>query len=132
MGFDVFLAIDEFSWSKKTIPHMLRRNILQMSIADEEGLYIFPDDIPVNIANPRDLGYLRSLFPDRELYVAVGSDVVLNASAYRREPEENSIHTFNHIVFAREARRLEAEGTAYPVTGKVINLTIWGAISPTS
>lgn len=124
MGFDVFLAIDEFSWSKKTIPHMLRRNILQMSIADEEGLYIFPDDIPVNIANPRDLGYLRSLFPDRELYVAVGSDVVLNASAYRREPEENSIHTFNHIVFAREARRLEAEGTAYPVTGKVINLTL--------
>lgn len=124
MGFDVYLAIDEFSWSKKTLPHMLRRKILQMSIAGEEGLYIFPDDIPVNIANPQDLACLRSLFPDQDLYIAVGSDVILNASAYRMEPEENSIHTFNHIVFAREARRLEDDGTGYPVSGKIINLTL--------
>lgn len=124
MGFEVFLAIDEFSWSKKTLPHMLRRDILQMSIADEEGLYIFPDDIPVNIANPGDLGRLRGFFPGRELYIAVGSDVVINASAYKKEPEENSIHSFNHIVFARETRKIEADGESYPILGKVIELKL--------
>ncbi|MBR7088538.1 MAG: hypothetical protein IKI38_04200, partial [Mogibacterium sp.] len=75
MGFEVYLALDEFSWSKKTLPHMLRREILSMSIAAETDMYIFPDDIPVNIANPKDLGRLRGLFDGRELYIAVGSDV---------------------------------------------------------
>ena len=35
LGFTVFLAIDEFSWSKKTQPHLVRRQIVNMSIADE-------------------------------------------------------------------------------------------------
>lgn len=42
MGYQVYLAIDEFSWSKKTLPHMLREKILTMSIADEENFYVFP------------------------------------------------------------------------------------------
>lgn len=124
MGFDVYLAIDEFSWSKKTLPHMLRKKILQMSVADEEGLYLFPDDIPVNIANTADLRKLKDLFTGQELYIAVGSDVVLNASAYRKKPEPDSIHTFNHIVFAREARKLDADGEIFPISGKVIRLNL--------
>ena len=110
MGFEVYLAIDEFSWSKKTLPHMLRKAILAMTIADEEGLYIFPDDISINIANPHDLRILSQLFEGRELYVAVGSDVVLNASSYKKKPEPYSIHSFNHLVFARAAQQLDEEG----------------------
>ena len=125
MGYEVYLALDEFSWSKKTLPHMLRREILSMSIAAETDMYIFPDNIPVNIANPYDLGRLRDLFDDRELYIAVGSDVIRNASGYKAKPQKNSIHTFNHIVFAREARQTEQMSeAAYPVRGKVIDLTL--------
>ena len=125
MGYEVYLAIDEFSWSKKTLPHMLRKEILAMSIAAETDMYIFPDDVPVNIANPEDLGRLRSLFEGRDLYIAVGSDVVRNASSYKARPQKNSIHTFNHIVFAREARQTDrGEDEAYPVRGKVINLRL--------
>ena len=124
MGFDVYLAIDEFSWSKKTLPHMVRRNILAMSAADEEGLYIFPDDISVNIANPADLGHLRALFGGRELYIAVGSDVVMNASAYKVKPQDNSIHSFNHIIFAREAGKTDADGEGFPVTADVLQLEL--------
>lgn len=125
MGYEVYLALDEFSWSKKTLPHMLRREIMSMSTAAETDIYIFPDDVPVNIANPGDLGHLRSLFSDRELYIAVGSDVVRNASAYKARPSRNSIHSFNHIVFAREARKTEAADTAaYPIKGEVISLTL--------
>lgn len=124
MGFDVFLAIDEFSWSKKTLPHMMRQNILAMSVADEYGLYILPDNMSINIANPVDLGRLKSLFKGRELYIAVGSDVVMNASAYRKKPEKNSIHSINHIIFAREATKIDADGESFPVTAKVIQLQL--------
>ncbi len=124
MGFDVYLAIDEFSWSKKTLPHMVRRNILTMSAADEAGLYVFPDDVSVNIANPEDLRYLRELFGGRELYIAVGSDVVMNASAYKKRPQENSIHSFNHIIFAREAGNPDADGEGFPITADVLRLKL--------
>ena len=124
MGFDVYLAIDEFSWSKKTLPHMVRRNILAMSAADEAGLYIFPDGISVNIANPEDLGHLREIFGGREIYIAVGSDVVKNASAYKAKPQKNSIHSFNHIIFAREAGNLDADGEGFPVTADVLQLQL--------
>ena len=126
LGYEVYLAIDEFSWSKKTLPHMLREKILSMSIADEEGLYIFPDNISVNIANPSDLRQLRDLFKDYELYIAVGSDVVRNASSYRKPPEETSIHMFNHIIFAREVRKEKTAAAKedYPIQGKVVNLKL--------
>lgn len=125
MGFEVYLALDEFSWSKKTLPHILRRKIVSMSIAGETDMYIFPDNIPVNIANPDDLSRLRDLFEDRDLYIAVGSDVIRNASSYKAKPSVNSIHSFNHIVFARAARKTEnADTAAYPIRGDVINLTL--------
>ena len=83
MGFIVYLALDEFSWSKKTQPHMIRREIVTMSVANEENIYLFPDDIPVNIANPDDLKQLKELFPEKEVYMVAGSDVVENASSYK-------------------------------------------------
>ncbi len=111
LGFEVYLALDEFSWSKHTQPHMVRRRIANMSVADMYGVYLFPEDIPVNIANPSDLERLRSFFIGKELYIAVGSDVVRNASAYRKPPSPGSIHAFHHVIFLRgtEAAQLEEE-----------------------
>lgn len=103
LGFTVYLALDEFSWSKKAQPHRVRRRILHMSVADEENIYLFPADLPVNIANPEDLRELRRLFPGKEVYMVAGSDVVKNASSYKMKPEENSILTFPHIIFRRAA-----------------------------
>ena len=125
MGFEVYLAIDEFSWSKKTLPHMLRRRIASMSVAAEPDIYLFPDDVPVNIANPQDLRKLRAMFDGRELYIAVGSDVIRNASSYKALPSEDSIHSFNHIIFARQTRNTDkADNTSYPVEGDVIKLRL--------
>lgn len=126
LGFEVYLAIDEFSWSKKTQPHMLRKQIVSMSVADEPDIFVFPDDIPVNIANPDDMKHLREVFGRPDVYIAVGSDVVQHASGYRNEPTEDSIHSFNHIIFARESRKKDgsARKEAYPITGDVIELTL--------
>ncbi len=122
LGFEVYLAVDEFSWSKKAQPHLIRRQIVNLSIAGDFHVHLFPDDIPVNIANPADLERLSRLFPGRELYVVAGSDVVANASSYKKEPEPFSIHRMNHIIFRRAG---EAELPApLPITGDVIQLQL--------
>lgn len=100
MGFEVFLAIDEFSWSKRTGPHEFRRNIVNMSIGNEKDIYIFPKDIPINISNPSDLDKLKQLFPREKVYIVVGSDVLINASAYKGD---NSILNFPHIILDRKS-----------------------------
>lgn len=97
----MYLYVDEFSWSKKTLPSVLGENIVNMSIADELHIYSYPDDFPTNMANPHDLKVTKDNFCNSKVYIAVGSDVIINASAYMGTPEENSIHTFPHIIFQR-------------------------------
>lgn len=109
MGFEVYLAVDEFSWSKQTIPTSLRRNIISMSVADELNIFLYPMDTPTNIANPGDLKLLRSSFPCSKLYMVAGSDVIINASSYHAEKSENSIHTFPHIIFDRRTQNYISE-----------------------
>lgn len=108
LGFEVYLAVDEFSWSKKTLPNMLRRNILSMSIADELNIYLYPHSLSTNIASFKDLNELKQNFNNSELYIAVGSDVILNASSYKIPKSSNTIHSFNHIIFERgKTKKLE-------------------------
>ena len=100
-GFRVYLALDEFSWSKKTQPHKIRKKIMKMSSADLREVYLFPEEIPVNISNPADLRRLKDCFPGKEVYLVVGSDVVEHASAYRHPAQADSVHHFPHIIFMR-------------------------------
>lgn len=129
-GFEVYLAIDEFSWSKKTQPRLVRRKIAAMSVADDAGAFLFPDDVPVNIANPGDLKRLRALFPTKEVFIVVGSDVITHASAYRKSPVADSIHTFPHIIFRRnsEASEQEKEGSetaaSTTIRGEILQLSL--------
>lgn len=120
-GFIVYLAIDEFSWSKKTQPRMIRRQIMSMSIAGEENMYIFPEDIPVNIANPKDLIRLREVFKDKKLYLAAGADVVKNASSYKVPATFGSVHSLNHIVFKRTGVEVNCHEL---ITGEILEMEL--------
>ena len=126
LGFEVYLAVDEFSWSKKAQPSLIRRQIVSMSVADEFGVYLFPHDIPVNLATPQDLIRLRQVFQGRDVYLVVGSDVVANASSYKVPPSEGSVHSLNHIVFRRssdaEGREIDADLSC--ITGRVVQLQL--------
>ena len=122
-GFEVLLAIDEFSWSKKTQPYRLRRRIAAMAVADVFHVSIFPEDFPVNIANPENLHELRAAGPGPSVSIVVGSDVVLHASSYKKPVTPDSIHTFDHVVFRRTEP--DAEPADYScITGKVLELTL--------
>lgn len=126
LGFEVYLAIDEFSWSKKAQPSLVRRQIVSMSVADDFDVYLFPHDIPVNLATPDDLNRLRQVFDGWKLYLAVGSDVVANASSYKAAPVEGSVHSLNHIVFRRssDAEGHEIDADLSRITGDVIQLQL--------
>ena len=126
LGMEVYLAIDEFSWSKKAQPSLVRRQIVSMSVADEFDVYLFPHDIPVNLATPEDLDRLREVFSGRELYLAVGSDVVANASSYKAAPVPGSVHSMNHIVFRRssDAEGREIDADLGCISGRIIQLQL--------
>ena len=126
LGMEVYLAVDEFSWSKKTQPSLVRRQIVSMSVADEFDVYLFPHDIPVNLATPEDLDRLRQVFAGRELYLAVASDVVANAASDRAVPTPGSVHSLNHIVFRRSsgAEGQEIEADLSRISGRVIQLQL--------
>ena len=124
-GFTVFLALDEFSWSKRTQPYKIRRKLMEMSVADLKNVYIFPAEIPINIANPLNLKKLYDIFKEQKLYIAVGSDVVDNASAYRMKKQEFSIHNFNHIILQRNTRKhIDKNKVAEKISGKILYLDI--------
>ncbi len=126
LGFEVYLAVDEFSWSKKAQPSLIRRQIVSMSVADEFDVYLFPHDIPVNLATPADLDRLRQVFAGQTLYLAVGSDVVANASSYKAPPAPGSVHYLNHIVFRRssDAEGREIEADLSRIRGDVLQLQL--------
>ena len=126
LGFEVYLAVDEFSWSKKAQPSLIRRQIVSMSVADAFDVYLFPHNIPVNLASPEDLDRLREIFAGRELYLTVGSDVVAGASSYKAPPAPGSVHFLNHIVFRRssDAEGREIDADLSRIQGDVIQLQL--------
>lgn len=100
LGFEVYLSVDEFSWSKRTEPHNFRRDIINMSVANEKDINLFPRNIPINISNPKDLTNLKELFKGKNIFIVVGSDVLINASAYKKD---SPILDFSHIIFDRKS-----------------------------
>ena len=123
-GFEVYLAVDEFSWSKRTLAKLLRRQIVNMSAANLPDVYLFPDDIPFNLAVPEDLKNLSRIFCDRELYLVAGSDVILNASAYR-QIGPGTAATYHHILFTRVEQTQDDNRRAEDLLrGRVISLSL--------
>ena len=121
-GFEVYLAVDEFSWSKRTLPKLLRRKIVRMSTADQWDTYLFPDHFPVNIAMPEDLAALRRCFPHREVYLVVGSDVIRGASAYKTQIPGGAPY-FHHILIHRAGQQ-DLPPVSHLLHGKVLQLEI--------
>ena len=124
-GFEVYLAVDEFSWSKKTQPKLIRKKIIEMSVADMGNVYLFPDKMPINIANPRDIRLLHEAFPGKMVYIVAGADVITNASAYQNEVEEDSVHHCRHIIFSRKSTQEELEEIVHnKILGEVLYLEL--------
>ena len=90
------------------------------------NVYLFPHDLPVNLASPGDLDRLRQVFAGRALYLAVGSDVVANASSYKAAAVPGCVQEMNHIVFRRvsNADGPETEADLRCIRGEVLQLQL--------
>lgn len=128
LGMEIYLSIDDFSWSKRTQPKMFRRRMAEMATADCPNVFLFPDAIPVNIANPADLSHLQALFAPRHMYIVAGSDVIEHASAYANAETPGAANSFNHILFSRsraeEVGRDRRPDRQRRLLGQVIELTL--------
>lgn len=126
LGFEVYLAIDEFSWSKRTAPKLLRRKIAAISVADQWDVYLFPDDAPVNIAIAEDLTAMAARFPGRKVSLVAGSDVIEGASAYRVE-EPGSARYYDHVIFYRATSHVGEEKLSSVLKGnwQLMRLPRW-------
>lgn len=122
-GYEVYLAVDEFSWSKMPLPKLLRRKIAAISTADQWDTYLFPDDVPVNIAMPEDLAKMAELLPGREVWLVAGSDVIYNASAYRIE-QPGGAAAYNHIVFCRDEQTVAQKPLEKIIKGQLKILSL--------
>jgi len=109
MGYEVYLAIDEFSWSKNTLPHEIRRTIAKLSTACELDVLLFPSGVQINISNNDDIRQLKKAFDGAEVYLVVGSDVVINASSYN--DQRNEVFNINHIILERNKKTRDQSKT---------------------
>ncbi len=125
-GYEVYLSVDEFSWSKKAQPHLVRSRIVSMSMANEFHVHIFPKTIPINIANPDDLRRLKRLFSGKEIYLVVGNDVLAGASSYRAAPVPDSVHHLNHITFSRKNKAPDpvVREIKKAITGRIVEMEL--------
>ncbi len=125
-GFEIYLAIDEFSWSKKAQPSLIRRQLATLSVADEFDVYLFPHDFPVNLANAEDLNRLRAVFSGRPVYLVVGADVIAGASAYRAPPQPGSVHAMGHILFRRagDTKSPDFSQNLAQITGELLSVRL--------
>ncbi|WP_426349579.1 hypothetical protein ACPWSR_17875 [Alloiococcus sp. CFN-8] len=123
LGYEVYLAVDEFSWSKKTLPNLIRRNIIKMTMASELNIYLYPDNKPINLSNNENLEELKESFNNLPVFIVTGSDVILNASSYKQPPQSNSIHSFSHIVIDR-GRSRELKTSLENITGEIVLLNL--------
>ena len=62
----------------------------------------------------------------RRPYLAVGSDVIANASSYKAPPSPGSVHSLDHIVFRRvsDAEGREIDADLSRISGDVIELQL--------
>ena len=114
--------MDEFSWSKKAQPHLIRRQIVNLSIAGDFHVHLFPTRSPVNIANPADLKRLRELFPYQRCTWWRAATWWPTPPPIKDPPRDWSIHSMNHIIFRRAGEAPLPDDL--PITGKVIQLQL--------
>lgn len=79
----------------------IRRRILYEFVADLKDVWMFPENVFIDLASAEDLNRLKNLFADREVYIVMGTEEIENNEAYWEETGEEMIYQFPHIFYAK-------------------------------
>ncbi|MCH1981925.1 hypothetical protein MCG98_04990 [Ruminococcus sp. OA3] len=126
MGFEVFLNAHAFSWKRKSRPSEIRRQMILMAVADLPHVYLFPEEIPINIGNSDDLKKLRRVFSGQDVYLMVKGVALAQQEAYVGTPFAASVHSFPHIIFEQSGAKAQKsrEETEKLLTGEIIYMKL--------
>lgn len=132
MGFEVYISVDEYSWKRQALPNIIRRNIINMSVADELGIYIYPEDFPINLSNSYDIKLLKRSLQTAEIYIIAGTDEIIDNDCYSTSNiiQKNSVKNFPHIIFRRKVIEenkedlIKANKAIESIQAKVIELEL--------
>ncbi|MCH4889920.1 hypothetical protein EZV73_20235 [Acidaminobacter sp. JC074] len=101
MGFEVYIHISEFQWRRRTQPSLMRKKIVDMSIADQMHVHTFPQHMPINLRNSDYLRKLRGQFKDKDVYIIVGEEALIQDHLY--DDPEHDIFDMPHIIYKRDS-----------------------------
>lgn len=105
MGMDVYIAVDEFNWRRRTQPTNLRRKIIELSTAEHLNIFMFPSDEPINIAQENSLKRLKDTFEKQKVNLVVGEDLIAGHPAYGKK--KHCINEMPHIIIRRTTMKPE-------------------------
>ncbi len=98
-GFEVYLAIDNFNWQRRTQPLELRRRLIEMTIADQAHVYTMPLLPALDLKFNDDCERLKALFADCQIYIVTGEDRVAQRRCYVQK--DAAIRAFDHLLIKR-------------------------------
>jgi len=101
MGFEVFIHISEFQWRRRTQPSLMRKRIVDMSIADQMRVHTFPQHMPINLRSKEYLEKLKNQFNKKKVYLIIGEEALISDPIY--ENVHHEIYDMPHIVYKRES-----------------------------
>lgn len=99
-GYDVYISIDEFNWMKKASPYMIRMNSIIKYTADDFNVFIFPDNIPINVFNYNDLQYLKNAFGCNDIKIVLEIETLVRNSINESKSVKNVISTCHYILYS--------------------------------
>lgn len=81
-GYEVYVHISEFHWKRRTQPSLIRRQMVEMSLADTFGVYVWPQSYPLNLSAEDVVVNLKNIFSNHNLYLATGEEALLSDQFY--------------------------------------------------
>lgn len=100
MGFEVYLSVAGEVKDEPPCPAKIRRQMIDMSVAELKDVFVFPESVSLNLGKSGDLTLLQKIFDGRELYIVMGTEEIENNEAYWGESEKEEIYKLPHIFYA--------------------------------
>lgn len=99
-GYEVYIAIDAFNWMRRTQATLMRRRMIELTIANEFDIYLFPAEVSIYANNDEDIEALQTFFGHIPIYWTIGEDLMLSQDVY--EKDHAAIYQIPHLLIKRD------------------------------
>ncbi len=101
-AYDVYIDFDKLQWQRKTQALLLRRRLLELSIADLPSVYLMRTLPVIDRSSDKVEQNLKQLLNAEEVDMVVGEDAVLKQDIY--QDKNTAIKKIPHVIIGRNKR----------------------------